>query len=67
MTTISFISQVSFYLISFLVKQVEYYSSQIGGLMGLCLGFSLLSFIELIYWCTYRTAKNTIEMRKSVD
>ena len=29
-----------------------------GGLMGLCLGFSLLSFIELIYWATYRVARN---------
>ena len=35
--------------------------------MGLCLGFSLLSFIELIYWCTYRAAKNTIEMRQRME
>ena len=46
---------------------IKTFIAQIGGLMGLCLGFSLLSFIELIYWCTYRTAKNTIEMRKSLD
>ena len=32
--------------------------SQVGGLMGLCLGFSLLSFIELVYWFTYRMGKN---------
>ena len=31
---------------------------QVGGLMGLCLGFSLLSFIELIYRVTYRVARN---------
>ena len=32
--------------------------SQMGGLMGLCLGFSLLSFIELAYWFTFRLARN---------
>ena len=26
--------------------------------MGLCMGFSLLSFIELLYWLTYRMARN---------
>ena len=31
---------------------------QFGGLMGLCLGFSFLSFIEVIYWVTYRLARN---------
>ena len=33
-------------------------SLQFGGLMGLCLGFSFLSFIEVIYWLTYRVARN---------
>lgn len=32
--------------------------SQVGGLLGLCLGFSLLSLIELIYWFTYRMGQN---------
>ena len=32
--------------------------AQVGGLMGLCLGFSFLSFIEVIYWATYRMARN---------
>ena len=32
--------------------------SQVGGLLGLCLGFSLLSLIELVYWFTYRMGKN---------
>ena len=32
--------------------------AQVGGLMGLCLGFSFLSLIELIYWTTYRMARN---------
>ena len=34
------------------------YISQVGGLMGLCLGFSFLSIIELIYWFTYRLGRN---------
>ena len=34
------------------------YISQVGGLMGLCLGFSLLSAVELIYWFTYRLGQN---------
>ena len=28
--------------------------SQMGGLLGLCIGFSALSGIEFIYWFTYR-------------
>ena len=32
--------------------------SLVGGLMGLCLGFSFLSAIELIYWFTFRLIKN---------
>ena len=31
---------------------------QFGGLMGLCLGFSFLSFVEVVYWLTYRAARN---------
>ena len=34
------------------------YISQMGGLLGLCLGFSLISLIEIIYWFTIRYAKN---------
>ena len=26
------------------------FASQVGGLLGLCLGFSLCSFIEIAYW-----------------
>ncbi len=32
--------------------------SQVGGLMGLCLGFSFVSAIELFYWFTYRMGRN---------
>ena len=31
---------------------------QVGGLFGLMLGFSLVSFIELAYWLTARLASN---------
>ncbi len=34
------------------------YISQIGGLWGLCLGFSFVSALELIYWFTYKFASN---------
>ena len=37
---------------------INNYISQVGGLMGLCLGFSFLSAIELIYWFTFRLIKN---------
>ena len=37
---------------------VKNYVAQVGGLMGLCLGFSLLSAIELIYWFTFRLFSN---------
>ena len=32
--------------------------SQIGGLFGLCLGFSAISFIELFYWLSIRLCRN---------
>ena len=34
------------------------FMSQVGGLMGLCLGFSFLSLVELVYWVTFRMARN---------
>ncbi|XP_071743893.1 uncharacterized protein [Lepeophtheirus salmonis] len=30
------------------------FMGQIGGLLGLCIGFSIISFIELIYWFVYK-------------
>ena len=32
--------------------------SQIGGLLGLCLGFSLISFVEILFWFSYRLGRN---------
>ena len=34
------------------------YISQVGGLMGLCIGFSFISAAELIYWFTIRYFRN---------
>ena len=34
------------------------YISQVGGLMGLCIGFSFISAAELFYWFTIRYIRN---------
>ena len=34
------------------------YISQIGGLLGLCLGFSFISAVEIAYFYTLRLARN---------
>ena len=36
------------------------YISQMGGLLGLCIGFSLISGVEIIYWLTIRLIRNVI-------
>ena len=38
---------------------VEFVSS-LGGLFGLFLGFSVVSFLEIIYWATVRIFRNLI-------
>ena len=32
--------------------------ANIGGLFGLCMGFSIISFVEIIYWIVFKTAIN---------
>ena len=34
--------------------------SQVGGLFGLCMGFSFISVIEIAYWASIRMFKNTL-------
>ena len=34
------------------------YVSQMGGLLGLWMGFSFISAIEILYWCTIRFTRN---------
>ena len=34
--------------------------SNIGGLIGLCLGFSFVSAVEIIYWFAVRLARNLV-------
>lgn len=39
------------------------YTSQIGGLLGLAMGFSFLSGIEIVYWFTLRLFRNLLPAR----
>ena len=43
-------------------ERVSFYQfiSQIGGTMGLCIGFSLISGIEILYWLIFKFVKNII-------
>ena len=58
MTTVNFISQVRQRLISITCNEANRF--KVGGLMGLCLGFSFLSVIEVVYWFTYRMGRNVL-------
>ena len=40
---------------------------QVGGLFGLMLGFSLVSFIEILYWLTGRLARNCLGKSSDSD
>ena len=39
--------------------------SQLGGLFGLCLGFSLISFIEIFYWFSMRLFRNCTQRSRT--
>ena len=43
------------------------YISQLGGLLGLFLGFSFISGVELFYWLTIRLGKNIRNSNGSVN
>ena len=36
------------------------YISQIGGLLGLFIGFSVISALEIFYWITFRLVRNKL-------
>ncbi len=40
------------------------FTSQVGGLVGLFMGFSFLSAVELLYWFTYRVGRNVLAGRR---
>ena len=40
------------------------YISQMGGLLGLCMGFSLISFVEILYWFTIRLCRNMMDKKE---
>ena len=39
--------------------------SQIGGLFGLCLGFSFLSLVEILYWAVVRLGRTSLAQTRS--
>ena len=39
--------------------------ANVGGLLGLCMGFSLVSVAEILYFCLKRNVKKHLETRKS--
>ena len=43
---------------------VEFVSS-LGGLFGLFIGFSVISFFEIIYWAFVRLGRNVIQAGKA--
>tara|TARA_A100001015_G_C14956626_1_gene699063 strand:- start:913 stop:1173 length:261 start_codon:yes stop_codon:yes gene_type:complete len=38
--------------------------ASLGGLFGLCLGFSVISFIEILYWVVVRMSRNILRRTK---
>jgi len=40
------------------------FMSQVGGILGLCVGISLTSVIEIIYWLSFNLAEKTSKLLK---
>ena len=38
--------------------------ASLGGLFGLCLGFSIVSFIEIVYWAVTGLTRNMFPRKK---
>ena len=45
------------------MNPVDFISS-LGGLFGLFLGFSIVSFVEIIYWIVVRGSKTMLQRRE---
>ena len=43
------------------------YISQIGGLLGLFIGFSVISAVEIIYWLTFRLFRNMSAPKEAIQ
>ena len=43
------------------------FTSQVGGLVGLFMGFSFPSGVEIAYWFTYRLASNVAAARRGTN
>ena len=56
--TFFFESSDSFEFLKQSKTSVIEFISQIGGLLGLCMGFSFISVVELIYWLTFKLIRN---------
>ena len=56
--TFFFESSDSFEFLKQSKTSVIEFISQIGGLLGLCMGFSFISVVELIYWLTFKLFRN---------
>lgn len=60
LTWIDYLSQVR-------VRPAPWHLRQVGGLFGLMLGFSLVSFLEILYWLTARLARNCVAKVEHAD
>ena len=58
MVTFFFESTTAFEYYRFQKMTWTDFISQVGGILGLCMGLSLVSFFEIIYWFTLRLFKN---------
>ena len=47
--------------------KLEDYISQMGGLMGLGIGFSFVSAVEILYWLTIRLYRNVSAYNKATS
>ncbi len=48
-------------------KSVLFSAAAVGGIIGLCIGFSLLSLIEIIYWFTFRMYNDYVRKDRTAD